>query len=379
MSDTNGPSKPPVGTLGEDFVEWACHAPFGKDFLFRGQKYRGAGNNEIEICDLLLLLDDTAVLIEVKTADREKRPNRTDEDWSGWANARLKKALSQIERGVNAIRSGLVKAVENERQGHVPVDAVRIKHFYGIAIVDHPQLDKIGKGPTIDIGGVPVSVLTTTHAELLDLLTELSTPGDLIEYLQAREAFFEKNMLMGITELDLLAVYKGDPDQFRRNVADPDDFIIGEGCWEGFSKMEARKRRDEMDQPSLLVDAIIDILHEARYAKLPHIEERRARLEQPVDPRDAYAKIATELAKIRRIDRRIIGEGLIEKSQKCIQQKRDRWFASSPMTREAATNVFMVSTCSRAERMKSLQMLAMGALLKFNVNRVVGIAIEPVR
>lgn len=378
MSDTIGPSKPPVGTLGEDFVEWACHAPFGKDFLFRGQTYRDASNHEIELCDLLLLLDDTAVLMEVKTADREKRPNRTDEEWSDWANARLKKALSQIERGVNAIRSGLVKTVENERQGQVPVDAARIKHFYSIAIVDHPQLDKVGKGPTIDIGDVSVSVLTTTHAELSDLLTELSTPGDLIEYLRAREAFFEKNMLMGITELDLLAVYKGDPDQFRRNVADHDDFIIGEGCWEEFSKLEARKRRDEMDKPSLLVDAIIDILHEARHAQLPHIEERRARLEQPVDPRGAYAKIAAELAKIRRIDRRLIGEGLIEKSQKCIEQKRDRWFANSPMTRDAATIVFMVSTSSREERMKLLQMLAMGAMLKFNVNRVVGIAIEPV-
>lgn len=378
MSEGSEPAKKPIGEEGEDFVEWACHAPFGKDFLFRGQKYRDGSNNEIELCDLLLLLDDTAVLMEVKTADREKRPNRTDEEWSDWANARLKKALSQIDRGVKAIRDGLVKTIENERQGQVPVDAAKIKHFYGIAIVDHPQLDKFGKGPTIDAGGVPVSVLTTTHAELTDLLTELSTPGDLIDYLQAREAFFKKNMLMGITELDLLAVYKGDPDEFRRNVADHDDMIIGKGCWEEFSKLEARQRRDEMDHPSLLVDAIIDILHEGRHATLPHVEERRARVEQPVDPREAYAKIAAELAKIRRIDRRLIGEGLIEKSKKCIEQKRDRWFANSPMTREGATVVFMVSTSSREERLQSLEMATMGALLKCNVNRVVGIVTEPV-
>lgn len=377
MSDPTSTPEKGAGELGEDFVEWACNSPFGKDFLFRGQKYR-EGPNEIELCDLLLLFDDTAVLMEVKTADREKRPNRTDEEWADWANARLNKALSQIERGVKALGSGQVKQIENERRGRVRIDPSSITRYYGMAIVDHPTLDKVGRGPIVDAGGIPVSVLTTTHSELIDLFTELSTPGDLIDYLQAREEFFAKHTMMAITELDLLAFYKSDPDEFRKLVADKDMIMIGEGYWEEFAKLEARKKRAEMDKPSILVDAIIDKLHEGRHAKLPHVEERRARAGQETDPAEAYATIATELAKIRRIDRRLIGERLVEKSQRCIEQKRDRWFANSPMTRDGATVVFMVSTSSREDRMKMVQMLAMGAMLKCNVDRVVGIATEPV-
>lgn len=378
MSEGSEPAKKPIGEEGEDFVEWVCHAPFGKDFLFRGQKYRDGSNNEIELCDLLLLLDDTAVLMEVKTADREKRPNRTDEEWSDWANARLKKALSQIERGVKAIRGGLVKTIENERQGEVPIDATKIKQFYGIAIVDHPQLDKFGKGPIIDVGDIPVCVLTTTHAELTDLLTELSTPGDLIDYLEAREAFFQKNMLMGNTELDLLAFYKGDPDEFRRHIAEKDIIMVGDGCWEEFSKLDIRQRRDEMNEPSKLVDKIINILHEAQHAKLPHIDERNAALLNTIDPQKAYIVFANELAKIRRVVRRVVGEKLIDKSNRCVQQKLDRWFAIRNVTSSGPSFVFMVSVSSREDRLKMLDMVTKAAVLKYNWNRVVGIATEPV-
>lgn len=367
----------PVGDVGEDFVEWACHAPFGKDFLFRGQKYRDT-KGDIELSDLLLLLDDTAILMEVKTADRVKRPDRTVDDWVKWANARIEQALSQIERGVKAIRTGLVKKVKNDRQGEVLVDPSKIQHFYGIAIVDHPQLDKWGKGPTIVADGAMVSVLTTTHSELMDLLTELSTPGDLIDYLIAREKFFAKHMLMGNTEMDLLAAYKGNPDELLLLVEQKDFVVVGEGNWEAFSKMEMRQKRTEMDRPSILVDLIIDKLHEGRHAKLPHIEERRIRLGQFIEPVNAYSKVASELAKIRRIDRRVIGEGLIEKSTKCIEQKRDRWFANSPMTRDGATVVFMVSSSDREVRMQSLEMAVMGAMLKCRSKCVVGVVTEPV-
>lgn len=374
------PSEPkkPIGELGEDFVEWACQSPLGRDFLFRGQKYRD-GANEIELCDLLVLLDDTVILMEVKTADREKRPNRTEQEWADWANARLKKALSQLERGVKAIRGGLVRTVENDRQGETPVDPSQIKHFYGITVVDHPELDVFGCGPVIDGGdGLPVSVLTTTHTELRHLLAELSTPADLIDYMQAREAFFAKNSLMGITELDLLATYKQDPDEFVAHMGNYDVFIIDNGCWDTFAALDARKRRDEADRPSRLVDAIIDKLHEARHAELPHIQRRYAEIGLPPDSDAAYRSSVGVLARIRRIDRRMIGLKLLEKSAKCVEQGRDRWFATAPMSREGATCVFVVSTADREDRVKTLQMAVIGASLKMNAGRVLGLATEPV-
>ncbi|MCL4199585.1 MAG: hypothetical protein KJZ69_18980 [Phycisphaerales bacterium] len=375
------PAKKPVknvGEVGEDFVEWLCQAPLGRDFLFRGQKYPGP-NGEIELCDLLVLLDDTAILIEVKTADREKRPDRTEEEWAEFANRRMKQALSQIERGVNAIRSGRVQQIENDRQGRVPIDPAKIRHVYGIAVVDHPTLDKWGGGPILECNGGDVSVLTTTHIELQALLSELSTVGDLVDYLQARELFFEKNQLMGVTELDLLATYKPDPERFREWVANHAVVVIGEGCWEGFEKLDVREQRSIADEPSLIVDILIDHLHESAHASLPHIDRRLAQLVDPVEPAAAYVTVVSELARIRRLDRRLIGEKLIEKSRKCVEQKRDRWFLSASRRHEHAACVFLVSTSGREERLQMLEMMTIGAMLKLRERRVLGIATEPVQ
>jgi hypothetical protein len=127
-----------------------------------------------------------------------------------------------------------------------------------------------------------------------------------------------------------------------------------------------------------LVDEIIDRLHEARNAKLPHIEKRRAMVGIEDDEGKQYIKTGTELARIRRIDRRFIGEKLIEKSLKCLKQKRDRWFASIPGNRKGPTFVFLVSTNEREDRVKRLEVLAIAAKLRNNANVVIGIATEPV-
>lgn len=377
MQDPAHPPEKPIGVIGEDFVEFLCSLSFGKDFLFRGQMYR-TKDGDVELCDLLLLLHDTAILMEVKTALRDKKLGWTDEQWADWANKRIEKAIGQIERGCKTLLTGQVRHVANDRQGRVAVDPARIKHLYGIAVVDHPTLDKWGKGPSLSVEGRTVSVLTTTHEELEHLLTELSTAGDLVDYLRTRDAFFTKNMMFGISELDLLAVYKGDPDQFNQYLAEKDLVMIGEGCWAEFQKLEARTKRVELDKYSYAVDAMIDILHEGRHAKLSHIEERRARIGQPGDAGDKYIIIATELARIRRIDRRVIGNKLLEKCQKCVEQKRDRWFASAPESGEGPAFVFLVSTNDREERMRSLEVATWGGKLSMKVRRIIGIATEPI-
>jgi len=365
------------GNLGEDFVESVFAGPIGRDFLFRSPIYR-TEKGDVELCDLLILLEDTAILAEVKTADRDKRPNRTEEEWAEYANRRMAQAREQIERGVSALRRGSVKSVANDRQGTVSIDPARLLHYFGMAVVDHPTLDKYGGGPVIEVDGGPVCVLTTTHTELGELLRELSTVGDLIDYMRAREEFFAKNSLVGVTELDLLACYKPAPHEFREHVANYDELMVVEGSWDAYAALDARRRRDEADHPSLLVDKIIDRLHESRHTNLPHVERRYAQLGEAPDPSEAYRQVAEALARIRRLDRRIIGKKLIDKSAKCIEQGRDRWFATSPIEGDGATCVFLVSTSDREQRITTLEMRVLAAMLKRNVRRVLGIAIEPV-
>lgn len=152
MPEPTPTSKKSVGDIGEDIVERLCNLPFGRDFLFRGQMYK-TKDGDVELCDLLLLFDEVAVLMEVKTAQRNKKENWTEQQWSEWANKRLEKALSQMERGCNALLTGQVKQVQNERQGVVVIDPSRYKHVYGVAVVDHPTLDKWGNGTPTPLRG----------------------------------------------------------------------------------------------------------------------------------------------------------------------------------------------------------------------------------
>jgi hypothetical protein len=377
MTKSSNSHKRPIGDIGEDFVEQICEMPFGKDFLFRGQQYRTT-HGDVELCDLLLLFDDTAVLMEVKTARRDKKKGWTDEQWSDWANKRLTKALDQMKRGCTALLAGEVKQVENQRQGVVLVDPSRLKHVFGIVVVDHPTLDKYGKGPSLSVEGRTINVLTTTHEELQHLLIELSTVGDFVDYMQAREVFFTKNMMMGITELDLLAVYKGDPKEFKRKVAKNDFTMTSNGTWEVFSKREARDKRVELDKYSYVIDAMLDILHESQNAMLPHIEERRNKLVQNDGSGMDYVTIASELARFRRLGRRSIGNTILEKSRSCVEQNTDRWFAIPPNDNETTAFVFLVSINDRAKRMESLELVTWGGKLKMQARRVIGIATEPI-
>lgn len=366
-----------IGDHGEDFVEAVCQTPLGRDFLFRGQKYQ-SGQGEIELCDLFTLFGDTAVLIEVKTADRIKRPNRTEDEWVKYANARLEDAMIQLERGANALRSGSVKTVENARQGRVVIDPTKLKHIFGIAVIDHPTLEKWGGRVTIDAAGLPVSVLTTTHAELIELFTELSTVGDLIDYLEAREVFYSKHQLLGNTELDLLAFYKADPERFQTVSQDCDTVIIEEGVWDAFAAQECRQDRQRLDHPSLIVDRILDFLHEDRGAELPHIQELRRRQGKGDDAENRYIKVATEIARMRRIDRRVVGEGLIKRSEDCLSSGRERWLATSPISDDGCVCVFMVSTESRSDRLGHLHLVVLGAMLKSKSRLGVGVVTEPI-
>lgn len=370
-------SKINIGDIGEDFVEHILKLPIGEDFMFRGQEYL-TDKGHRELCDLLIYLGDTAILIEIKTADRTKVPGRTDADWVEYANDRLEKTLKQHSNGVQALRTGAITTIQNERQGKIKIDAATIKHIYCISIVDHPTLDKWGSSPSVEWNGEKICVLTTTHSEIINLFTELSTPLDLIDYLQAREQFLAKHPMMGITELDLLAAYKPDPDLFLERSNSNDLVMLCDDLWDGYSQNEARRQRVQDDVPSYLVDDIINALHRCDESSMGHIRELCAQHNLAPPQPSQYAKIANGLVKIRRLDRRQIGLKLLEKSNLCLEQNRDRYFATMPDKNEGTLCLFLVSQSNRKTRSESLISHTISAVYRYNRSPVIGIAIPPI-
>jgi hypothetical protein len=371
------PSGHEVGTAGEAFIERLWQLPFGRDFLFANPKYK-KGRNEREVCDLLLLLDGYAVVVQIKTAERASKSGWDEQRWADWGNAKTGEALKQLKGGLRAMLDGRASAVENDRQGRVEIDPARLTHLFGIVVVDGPALDHWGTHPVVEVGGRSVPVLLTSHQNMIEIVTELSTPMDLVDYLGAHARFFEKNKLLGASELDLLAFYKRDPEEFLASLDEHTTIILESGLWETFAQQEARHKRSEWDGPSRIIDAMIDKLHEARFAELEEMKLWNKQRGSNGPQKDGAERAIASLARMRRMDRRLAGQKVIEKSQKCLQQERNRHFAVLSPDPDDDFRVFLISSEVRMSRVQWLEFLCVAGLLAYERSRVIGYATEPV-
>lgn len=366
-----------IGELGEDFVAWLCEQPFARDFVFVRPTY-ARGKLQRELCDVFILFEDTAIIVQVKTPDPKAHAGWTDEREADWANKRVGEAVKQIGGALNAILKGLITEVNNKRQGAVPLRADQLHHFYGLAVVHHPPLHRYGRSPIVESEGRKCTVLMATIGELSSIFEELTTIGDFVDYMRARDRFFAKHSMMGITELDILATYKHDPEKFGENVDRYDMIYIEAGIWDEFSAKAQRAARDRANAPSQIVDEMINLLHTEQSHELEHLRELKSQHGKSLSIGGNYIEIANELARLRRLDRRNVGQKLIEKSAKCLEEDRDRYLAVYPSEGADSAILFLVSTASRLERCKTLLGLVFAARLELGVHRVTGIVTEPV-
>lgn len=362
--------------MGERFIEQLWELPFGRDFLFANPKYKKDGN-EYELCDLLLLLDGTAVLVEIKTANRATKHGWDDSDWADWANNKLQHALGQMPGRLEDLLDGRVGRVKNPRQGRVPIDPDTLEKLYGIVVVDTPPLSHSGRAPVLEVRGRPVPVLVTSHANMIEIVTELSTPMDLIDYLGAHARFFENNTLQDASELDLLALYKQDPREFLAKLDAHRTISPEPGHWESFAQQESRQQRSEFDRPSRIIDEMINYKDPSRFNELNHTDARILAGDRPSPTKEQKRWPVTALARTRRMERRQIGRMLEQKSELCLREARGRYFGFPVMDQRDTMLVFLVTNDDLAARLQELDELCEAAILKFVRPQVFGYALKP--
>ncbi len=372
-----GPSGHEVGTAGERFIEELWRLPFGRDFLFANPKYK-KGKNEREVCDLLLLLDEYAVVVQIKTADPTSKSGWDEQKWADWGNAKAKEALKQLKGGLRAMLDGRAPAVENDRQGRVEIDPTKLTHLFGIVVVDSPALDHWGVHPVVEVGGRSVPVLQTSHQNMIEIVTELSTPMDLINYLGMHARFFEKHKLHGVTELDLLAAIKTESETFDRADAEDAKIIVLPGTWQRFQKGSLRQHRAALDRNSFVVDAMANKLHLIHSAEPDFVREMRAEDGRPEPDRHSKQQSINQLARLGRLDRRHVGNKLFEKSQLCLKTDRNRHFVFRPGGHSPIWHVYLVSLLKERKRLEYLSALCSTFLVAYGHRQVYGYAIDPV-
>lgn len=367
------------GQKGEQFVSELCRGALTRDFVFTNVKYwKGKKTRqEKELCDALIWFEDTLIVVQVKTADPAVHGDWTIEEKADWANKKIEEAVDQVRGAISTVLKGMVAELENPWQGRVPFDHRTSVKVYGMVVVDHPPMTNLGRGPVVDVGGRKCAVLTTSHGELANLFTELSTIGDFIDYLSARESFFETSYLVGASELDLLAVYKGDPEEFMLLVEKKEQFMILPGSWEALARHPQRWLRDEADRNSFIVDLILDHMHEGLQAENSHLAALRAEFGTEEDRQASYRGVMIQLARLRRVERRDLGDEIVKKSKLCLEQGRDRWGAVGGADDDAVI-LFLISTLDREQRARFLTALTGGVKLLAKRRVACGFALAPI-
>lgn len=355
-----------TGQDGESFVEWFCNETFFDDYVFKNPKYY-RGKLEKELCDVLVLFEDVVVIFEVKTATTlRKQPGVEEEKIRSWVNKKVLQAHAQIQGARSAIKKRLVKVVGNDRRGQVPIGDPDSLRYFGVAVVDHPDWTRCGPEPeTSD----DMMIIELSFGQLRELLTELSTVGDVVDYLTWRHETRGTVFHNGSSELDVVAIFVQRQD-IARDLRQIDFAVVEDGLWDQYRSSRHRRERLHLDLESQVIDRIASDLHRAR----PMEQILQGKEEVGGEPWQDYVKILDELGKLRRYPRRVLGQRIHEKSRLCVKTGRPRYFMCK--LGEHPMMVFLVSDEVRTERSAHLVGLCEVVAMNHPNESILGIAIN---
>jgi hypothetical protein len=329
------------GKKAETFVHNLASKTFLTDWCYLNPKLP----NGKELCDLLVVFDDIAIIWQIKSLKL---------DSSGkYKEAETQKNIRQLI-GARRQLFELKTPIElvNPKRGKEKLDTNLIKHVFLVSVL-------FGRKETLSVFAEQVKnqvihVFPRDFTQII--LNELDTISDFTGYLKEKEALLEKDQQITILggEEELLAFYIGH-NRSLDALLDATSVIIEEGSWQKLvisPQYLAKKKENEI---SYAWDGIINAIH---------------------DSSSEYEKVARELARPNRFERRVLGKCYLEAytiadSEK-IHPLFDRVFSYGDVT-----YCFLFADEPRDHRKIRLSNICYIARGKFIENKkVIGIATE---
>jgi len=366
----------------EDLVEKICTKMFFSDFTVRSPKFKKENLQEKEAADILIPFDNELIAFQVKTKTELKSASEKNDIDFKRINKIIEKAVDQLKTIKRALAKNRITDLKTAKGYTVPFTCDSVRKVIGVIIIDLLGEEKFPESDrTFIMNGFVVRNDIPTHIfkreEFEAISSELDTLPDFLEYLSIRELLFSNNLfLLPPLELDLLAFYKVDPDKVIGAIKRQINLIIEEGSWEHYQTQYADdiRKRNRLNEPSYLIDMIIEWLHSSVGFDLnTEVIQRVSRKQQGTI--EGYLAIAVELAKISRIQRRLIGERLF----KCLIQADNIGHGHSLIIDTNAKRGILVvcSSGTREQRGKELYNLSAMAYCANDLNKLIGIATEP--
>ncbi|MFN0205468.1 MAG: hypothetical protein ACKVS6_04050 [Planctomycetota bacterium] len=372
------------GKDAEDAIENACLEALLPDYVVRAPKYKKEGAGPVEVADILIPFRNTLFVIQAKSrrlppklAEVTARELKELED-------RIDKAVVQVGTIRETLSKQVLSQVKTSNGIWIPFDSTQFTRVVGIVILDincTDEQEKIKKDISLLAGftqreSIPIHIFMKKDFQLL--VAELDTPADLERYLAIREKLLTEGKLVRLfSEKDLLATVICRNDIVETTLAEPKAMLILEdGLWEAINADKSGEfaLRNQRRRNSKVFDEIIIRMHTA----IGHVPDaaKDTKLSFVTNPTvEQYRNIIETLSTLNRAQRIIVAESIIKNAQGADTVERGyRYFAFDPQDGNCAF-LFLMSRQPRTERIKTLNILARAAYIKFRRRTVVAIGI----
>lgn len=331
------------GAVAEGIIHNLANRTFLTDWCYPNPK-KPDGK---ELCDLLVLFDDTAIIWQIKDLKTDKEGR--------YKKAEVEKNLRQLSGARRSLFDLKVPIeLENPRRGKEKFDPERIKSVHLISVL-------MGEGeepfPFVQfVKDRKIHVFTREFADIS--LSELDTISDFCAYLRGKESIDKGKMLLVLGgEQNLLAKYLELGRSFSW-MDSYDNIYIDESVWPKFTGLGQVKAKKIADRISYGWDSIIDRAHDGTSSR--------------------YELIARELARLDRFQRRILAKSFFEAY--CEFRESDHLIMRRLTKLEGTTYCFLFMEDPqepREARRKMLELMCFVARGLYPENkRVIGIATE---
>jgi len=246
-----------------------------------------------ELCDILVVCDPYLIIISVK--DVRLREGDPEIEHNRWERKAIDDSVNQVY-GAERWLSTAAQVIQSDGSPGLPLPPLGRRKVHRIAVAFG------GRGEVViasgDFGKGFVHVMT--EYSFLDVLRELDTITDLLEYLAAKEAFLARCRVVAEgSEANLVGLYLTNNRSFPSGA---DLLIADDTIWRGSQGEPGFKRRKEADRESYAWDTLIELLSDVKATPVSRPGPTLAELEI------ALRTVAREP----RLSRRILGKALRE-------------------------------------------------------------------
>jgi hypothetical protein len=307
--------------------------------------------NGKELCDLLVVYDEIAIIFQVK--------NLKAREEGGYDESETEKNLRQLsgaKRQLFELKTSI--ELQNPRRGSEMFEPDKIKEVYLMSILMGEAEGTFSFAEELKTH--TAHVMVGRSAEII--FSELDTISDFIEYFREKEKLFEEAEQIMITggEEELLSVYLGHNRSFQRFFGSTGMFVDS-GCWDNLVDKPEYQAKQKADEISYFWDGLIDRAHESHQYD--------------------YEVVAREMARLNRLSRRMVSKAFLEAQMRADSDIRHDLYRRKVVAGEMIFCFLFMDIGDDVEaRQGRAEMLGMmcwvGRGQQVEITKVIGIATE---